>query len=72
VWARRDVFVTTCPKAYITAESRTLVEEFFVRRRLSGLDFGKLSGRQVDAFLILEEAVAGEIRDGQQHSRDAL
>lgn len=72
MWARRDVFLTRCPKAYITAESRTLVEEFFVRRRLGGLELGKLSGRQVDAFLILEEAVAVEIRDGQQHSRDAL
>jgi hypothetical protein len=64
--------LTTCPKAYITAESRTLVEEFFARRRLGGLELRKLSGRQVDAFLILEEAVAAEIRDGQQHSRDAL
>ena len=54
VWARRDVSLRTCPKAYITAESQTLVEEFFVRRRLRGMDFAELSARQVEAFVILE------------------
>jgi hypothetical protein len=54
VWARRDVSLRTCPKPYITAESQTLVEEFFVRRRLRGMDFAELSARQVEAFVILE------------------
>ena len=54
VWARRDVSLRTCPKPYITAESQTLVEEFFVRRRLRGMEFAELSARQVEAFVILE------------------
>jgi len=69
VWARKDVSLTKCPKSYITAESRTLMEEFFARRRLGGMNFEELTGRQVDAFLLLEEAAAAEIRDGEHNSR---
>jgi hypothetical protein len=69
VWARRDVSLRTCPKAYITAESQTLVEEFFVRRRLGGMDFAQLSARQVEAFVILERALANRICDGQHNTR---
>jgi hypothetical protein len=69
VWARRDVSLRTCPKAYITAESQTLVEEFFVRRRLGGMDFAELSARQVEAFAILEEALAARMNDGQHNTR---
>jgi DNA replicative helicase MCM subunit Mcm2 (Cdc46/Mcm family) len=69
VWARRDVALRTCPKPYITAESQTLVEEFFVRRRLGGMDFAELSARQVEAFVILEKALAGKMIDGQHNTR---
>jgi DNA replicative helicase MCM subunit Mcm2 (Cdc46/Mcm family) len=69
VWARRDVSLRTCPKPYITAESQTLVEEFFVRRRLRGMDFAELSARQVEAFVILEKALAGKMSDGQHNTR---
>ena len=72
MWARKQVSLTMCPRSYVTAESRTLVEEFFARRRLGGMDLRELSGRQVDAFLILEEAVAAEIRDGEHNSRNAV
>ena len=69
VWARRDVALRTCPKPYITADSQTLVEEFFVRRRLRGTDFAELSARQVEAFAILERALAAEIDYGQRNTR---
>lgn len=69
VWARRDVSLRTCPKAYITAESQTLVEEFFVRRRLRGMDFAELSARQVEAFVILERALTAGMNDGQHNTR---
>jgi hypothetical protein len=72
VWARKQVSLTMCPKSYITAESLTLMEEFFLRRRLSTMNLDELSGRQVDAFVILEEAVAAEIKDGQQNFRNTL
>jgi hypothetical protein len=69
VWARRDVSLRTCPKPYITAESQTLVEEFFVRRRLRGMDFAELSARQVEAYVILERVLAAEIDYGQHNTR---
>ena len=37
-----------------------MVEDFLVRRRLGGIDFGDLSARQVEAFLVLEQALATE------------
>jgi DNA replicative helicase MCM subunit Mcm2 (Cdc46/Mcm family) len=72
VWARRGIALRTCPKSYITAESLTLVEEFFVRRRLGGMNFTELSARQVEAFVILEKALAKEMNDGQQNTRQDL
>jgi hypothetical protein len=54
------VAIESCPKSYITAESEGLVEDFLVRRRLGGMRFAELSARQVEGFLILEEALAAE------------
>ena len=64
MWGRRGVVLTCCPKPAIRAESEALVEEFFVRRRLGGTTFGELSARQVEAFVILENALAEERNDG--------
>jgi hypothetical protein len=72
VWARKDVAIATCPKSYITAESQTLVEDYLVRRRLNGIEFSELSARQVEAFLILETAIAAEMSDDQHNTRRAL
>jgi hypothetical protein len=69
VWARKDVAVFTCPKSYITGESETLLEEFFVRRQLGGLDPDRLSARQVEAFAILEKAVEKEGNHGDEERR---
>ena len=62
VWARKTVATESCPRSYITAESEGLVEDFLVRRRLGGMNFGELSARQVEGFLILEQALATELR----------
>ncbi len=72
IWARRGVALTRCPKAEIRAESEALVEEFLVRRRLGGTNFGELSARQVEAFVILESALAEERNDGEQCRRHAV
>ena len=69
VWARKGVATGSCPKSYVTAESEGLVEEFFVRRRLGGMEFGELSARQVEAFVILEHAVEGERIAGAARER---
>jgi hypothetical protein len=72
VWARKDVVLFTCPTSYITADSETLVEEFFVRRRMGAIDFSMLSAKQVEAFAILENALTAEIRDGQEKRRSKV
>ena len=75
VWARKTVATESCPRSYITAESEGLVEDFLVRRRLGGMNFGKLSARQVEGFLILEQALTaelrGETRGGVHHGLQA-
>ena len=72
VWARRGIALTRCPKSTIRAESEALVEEFFVRRRLGGTAFEQLSARQVEAFVILESALAEERNDGERRTKYAL
>ena len=62
MWARKTVATESCPRSYITAESEGLVEDFLVRRRLGGMNIGELSARQVEGFLILEQALATELR----------
>jgi len=69
VWARHAVTLSTCPKSYITPESETLLEEFFVRRRMGDLDLSELSARKVEAFVILEKALTAEIKNGQETRR---
>ena len=66
MWARKTIAIDSCPQSYITAESEGLVEEFLVRRRLGGIDFDELSARQVEAFLVLEQALAAEDLAGRR------
>ena len=71
MWARKGASLTTCPKSYVTADSLALVEEFLVRRRLGGTSFAELSARQVEAFSILANELSAEIKNGQNHTREA-
>ena len=66
VWARKSVATESCPKSYITAESEGLVEDFLVRRRLGGMNFTELSARQVEGFVILEQALTAEYVAGRR------
>ena len=63
--------MTICPQSYISIESEVLLEDFFFRHRLGGMNPDNLTARQADAFLILQEAVNGELRDGHEHSASA-
>ncbi len=58
----------TCPKSYITAESEALLEHFLARRRIGGAGAEGLTAREVEAFAVLEEALAEE-RKHEQHTR---
>jgi hypothetical protein len=64
-WARGGIALATCPKSYVTAESETLLEDFLVRRRLAGSRVEDLSARQVEAFMVLEQALAEERKNGR-------
>ena len=63
VWGRGQVSTEQCPKSMITGESLSLIEEFFVRRRLGIPETMDTDGRKIDAFLILREQVEREERD---------
>ena len=64
VWARKGAAATRCPKSYITGQSLSWLEDFAVRRRLGFDDVGLLAAREVEAFVILEQQWAGEVRNG--------
>ena len=72
VWARGGIAMTRCPRSSITAESETAVEEFLIWKRVGAAAAGELTARQVEAFVILENAMEREKRNGDGHTRDAV
>lgn len=64
MWARRNVALDQCPKPYITGDSESFLEEFFVRRRFGAIE--ELNARQVEAFWILEKELAAELGEPRQ------
>jgi len=69
VWVRKRAQSEECPKSLVTGESLSLVEEFFVRRRL-GMGYGmEMAARKVDAFVILREEMEREERDATALSK---
>lgn len=60
MWGRRNIGLDQCPKPYITAESRALLEEYLRWKRLRVCS-EELSARQVEAFLLLEKELAAEL-----------
>ena len=63
VWARKQVSLHTCPKAYITAQSFAWLEEFLVRRKLRQPWPPELPARDAEAFLILENELEKEMQN---------
>jgi hypothetical protein len=64
VWGRKHVTTEECPKSLVTGESLVLVEEFFVRGRLGVKSSLETPARRVDAFVILQDEMEREERDG--------
>jgi hypothetical protein len=60
VWARRAVFLETCPRSYVTAESMALVDAFAARKLVGGGDPTELPARTVDAYCVLENELRTE------------
>ena len=68
VWGRKHAQAEECPKSFVTGESLTLIEEFFVRRRLGMDESLDTEARKVDAFIILRDEIEREEHDGtSQH-----
>jgi hypothetical protein len=72
VWARGHVSTSMCPKSMISAESESVVEEYFVRRRMGSIRLDDLSARQAEAFLILEREIQTEKTNVQHNAGNAL
>ena len=64
VWGRGQTHSDECPKSFVTGESLSLLEEFFVSRALGIPPTVDLPARTADAFLILREQVEREERNG--------
>jgi hypothetical protein len=63
VWVRKRARAEECPKSLVTGESLSLLEEFFVRRRLGMAEGMELAARKADAFVLLREEMEREERD---------
>jgi hypothetical protein len=68
VWARNNAATTVCPKAFITAQSMTWLEEYLVRRKLGQRGIEGMGAREVEAFVILEHELA-ELNGGVSAGR---
>ncbi len=64
MWGRHGAQAEECPKSLITAESLTLIEEFMVGRRLGMQNGSDMDARKADAFVILQEEMEREQRNG--------
>ncbi len=65
VWGRKRARAEECPKSLVTGASLALVEEFLVRRRLDIRESLDIPARKADAFLILQDEMEREERDGK-------
>ncbi len=63
VWVRKRAQTEECPKSMVTGESLSLLEEFFVRRRLGMTNEMEMAARKVDAFMVLREEMEREEKD---------
>jgi hypothetical protein len=62
VWGRGRVCTNTCPKSFITAESKALLEEYLAWKRIGGVSYLVLDARASEAFAILD------LELGKEHS----
>jgi hypothetical protein len=60
IWARARVSTTSCPVSYVTAESRTLIEEFYGWKLLGVSSYDHIPARVAEAIFILEDQLSTE------------
>jgi len=64
VWARGSVFLDTCPKSFVTADSTSHIRAFAAWKLLGGSDRAGLTARTADAFCVLENELRAEMDHG--------
>jgi hypothetical protein len=60
------VFLETCPRSYVTADSIALVDAFAARKLVGGGDPTALPARTVDAFCVLENELRAEMNNATE------
>jgi hypothetical protein len=66
VWIRRRAASATCPKSYITAQSATWLDEYFVWKTAGQINLLDLPAKTAEAFLILEREWRSELEHAEQ------
>ena len=66
VWAREQVFVTSCPVSYITPESKAVLEEYHAWKLFGASDFYRWPARVVEAMFVLENELRTEKMDASR------
>jgi len=66
VWGRRRVFLDTCPRSFVSAESIGLVEAFAAWKLVGSGDFASLPARTADAFCVLENELRAEMSNATE------
>jgi hypothetical protein len=66
VWGRRRVFLDTCPRSFVSAESIGLVEAFAAWKLIGSGDFASLPARTADAFCVLENELRAEMSNATE------
>lgn len=64
VWAHGRVTCDVCPVSYVTAESRSLLEEFHLWKVFGCADVYQLPARLVETIVILEKEFRTEMNHG--------
>jgi len=60
------VFLDTCPRSFVSAESIGLVEAFAAWKLVGSGDFASLPARTADAFCVLENELRAEMNNGTE------
>ena len=69
VWVRKTRSNRILPEVLRNGGKPGTDRGVLVRRRLGGFRIDELPARLADAFLVLEQELEREIKDGQQHTR---
>lgn len=60
MWIKGGLALKECPRAFITGDSLSLLEEFYTRKQFGFGDVFQLPARTVEAFQLLEREMEVE------------